>query len=115
MIQKAVQNDPDSAIARYNLGLVLLAQGYNNIEALREFREASYIDPTWVLPYLQQSFIHMKMQDYINAEQAAHTAIRLDSTHPTNKLSICPTDPNEAGNHNNHYLLSGASQYRPRA
>jgi tetratricopeptide (TPR) repeat protein len=65
----------------------LLEQGYN-AEALREFREVSYIDPKWVLPYLQQGFIYIQMQDYVNAEQAARTAIRIDFTQQPSHLIL---------------------------
>lgn len=76
--KNAVQNDPDNAIVRYNLGLILMQQGFN-VDAIREFRQASYIDPSWALPCLEQGFAYLQMRDYMNAEQSARFTIRLDS------------------------------------
>jgi Tfp pilus assembly protein PilF len=75
--QRAVQSDPDSAVVHYNLGLILMKQ-QSNAEAIREFKEASYIDPTWVLPYIQKAFLYIQLQDYIDAESVSKEAIRLD-------------------------------------
>lgn len=86
LLQKAMQKNPDHAVLRYNLGLALSQQGYD-LEALREFREASYIEPTWEMPYVQQGYLFMKMQHYDDAEQMARTAIRIDPTqHPAHLI-----------------------------
>jgi tetratricopeptide (TPR) repeat protein len=77
--ESAAQNNPDQAVVQYNLGLILMNQNANT-DAMRAFKEASYIDPKWTLPYLQRGFIHLKMQNYIQAEQAARTAIQTDSS-----------------------------------
>ena|GEM_PF-1153335 len=75
--QKAVQSDPDRALIRYNFGLALASQDHN-LEAVRQFKEATYIEPKWSLPYIQQAFIYLKLQDYMNAGTAASVAAQLD-------------------------------------
>ncbi len=50
----------------------------DSLEAIREFREASFINPTWVLPYVQQGFLYNQLGDYVNAAKAASTAVSLD-------------------------------------
>ncbi|RPH62741.1 MAG: hypothetical protein EHM81_01600 [Chloroflexi bacterium] len=77
--QRAVQNDPDSALVKYNMGVVLMKQNYN-IDALREFKEASFINPTWALPYIQQGFLYTQAGDYVKSEDAARKAIKIDFT-----------------------------------
>ncbi len=76
-LQKATHSDADSAIVKYNFGIALMNQNYNT-EATREFKEASFIDPTWILPYIQLGYIYTQTGDYVNAEQAARKAITLD-------------------------------------
>lgn len=75
--EKAVQNAPDDAILRYNLGLTLVA-AERQTEALREFMQAGYIDAAWALPHVQRALVYLQLQDYPKAEQAAAEAIRLD-------------------------------------
>jgi tetratricopeptide (TPR) repeat protein len=75
--QEAAKRDPDSAIVQYNLGLVMMKDN-DSLEAIREFREASFINPTWVLPYVQQGFLYNQLGDYVNAAKAASTAVSLD-------------------------------------
>jgi tetratricopeptide (TPR) repeat protein len=75
--ERAVQADPDNAITHYNLGLLLIEE--NNLpEAIREFKEASYIDPSWALPYKQRAYVYLQMQDYPSAKEEASIAIRLE-------------------------------------
>jgi tetratricopeptide (TPR) repeat protein len=74
--KRAAQNAPNNAITHYNLGIVLMKQNVYG-EAIHEFREATIIDPGWVLPYLQQGFDYLQLQDYANAEKAATAAIKL--------------------------------------
>jgi len=76
--KEAAKYDPNNAAVHYNLGLILMKQNYN-MEAIGEFKEASNINPAWVLPYLQLGFNYVQIQDYVNAEKAANTAIKLDS------------------------------------
>ena len=85
--QKAVQEDPNNATLRYNLGMVLLRQG-RNAEAVNEFREAARIAPGWVLPYLQQGVIFIQRQDYGEAEQAARTVIGMDPSQQAAHLTL---------------------------
>lgn len=77
--ENAVRNDLDNAIVRYNLGLILTKQNIPT-QAVLELKQASYINPKWVLPYLEQGFNYLQMQDYTNAEKSARSAIKLDST-----------------------------------
>lgn len=86
-LQKAAASDPNNAIVRYNLGVLLMNQNYKT-EALREFKEASRINPTWDLPYIQQGFIFIEIGDDLNAEQIARTAIRLDSNQQSAHLIL---------------------------
>jgi tetratricopeptide (TPR) repeat protein len=74
--QRAVQSDPNIAIIRYNLGLMLLEQkDYSN--AIQALTEATRINPGWAPPYTQLSFAFLQELDFPAAEQAARTAIRL--------------------------------------
>ena len=85
--QEAARSEPDSAIVQYNLGLVMM-KGHDNLEAIREFREASFINPSWVLPYLQQGFLYNQLGDYVNAEKAARAAISLDASQQSAHLIL---------------------------
>jgi len=75
---KAAQSVPDNAIVHYNLGLLLTEQG-DYLQAIREFKEASYINPAWALPYLQMGFNYIKIQDFSNAEKSANMTVELKS------------------------------------
>jgi Flp pilus assembly protein TadD len=46
--------------------------------AIREFREASFIDPKAVSPLLQEAYLYQQMGDYSYAEQRARTALQMD-------------------------------------
>jgi Flp pilus assembly protein TadD len=85
--QKAAQNDPDSAVVKYNYGIVLM-NDKENTKALREFKEASFISPTWALPYIQQGYIYLQIGDFVNAERAARHAIKLDSAQQSAHLIL---------------------------
>lgn len=111
-LQKAMQKNPNSAIVRYNFGMALLQQGYN-IDALREFKEANYINPTWALPYLQQGFIYIKMQDYANAEQAARTTIQIDDTQQSAHLILAIALFNQHKNREALKYVESALQVTP--
>src|SRR5262249_10952083 len=50
-LNQAVQQDPDNALVRYNFGIILMQQN-DRARAIREFREASFIDPKAASPYL---------------------------------------------------------------
>lgn len=85
--EAAAQNDPDSAEVHYNLGLVLMKQ--NDFEkALREFKEASFINVNWALPYEQQGFIYLQTNDYVKAEEAARNALRLNANQKSPHLIL---------------------------
>jgi tetratricopeptide (TPR) repeat protein len=47
-------------------------------DALREFRQAGFIDPKAVAPLLQQAYLYQQEGDYANAEQRARSAIQLN-------------------------------------
>ena len=85
--QNAAQADPNIAIIRYNLGLILIEQK-DYVEAIRAFKEASRIDPDWALPYIQMSFVYLKTGDYAQAEQASRSAIHLDPAQQSAHLSL---------------------------
>ena len=46
--------------------------------AIREFREASFIDPKAASPPLQAAYLSQQMGDYAGAEQRARSALQLD-------------------------------------
>ena len=74
--QRAAQANPDNTITHYNLGLLFIQED-DLPNAIREFKEASYIDPTWGLPYKQRAYIYLQMRDYPSAEKEAGITIRL--------------------------------------
>jgi tetratricopeptide (TPR) repeat protein len=74
---QAVGQDPNNAITRYNLG-VLLVQLQDPSGAIREFREAGFIDPKAASPALQEAYLYQQMGDYINGEERARSALQLD-------------------------------------
>jgi Flp pilus assembly protein TadD len=75
-LQQAVQYNPDNSIPRYNLGITLMQQ--DSSAALREFREASFIDPGDSPALLQQAYLYLQAGNYIEAEQSARLAQQLD-------------------------------------
>lgn len=75
--KRAAQFDPNNATVHYNLGLILRKQN-NHVDSIHELRESTYIKPNWALPYLQLSSSYIQTRDYLNAEKAASTAIKLD-------------------------------------
>ena len=77
--EKAVHYAPDDPLLRYNLGLALVATDREK-EALREFMQASYIDPAWALPQVQRAYLYLQLQDYAKAGDAAGEAVRLDAS-----------------------------------
>jgi tetratricopeptide (TPR) repeat protein len=76
-LQRATEQDPDNAIARYNLGITLM-QLDDSADALREFRQAGFIDRRAAAPLLQQAFLYQQEGDYAAAEQRARSAIQLN-------------------------------------
>jgi tetratricopeptide (TPR) repeat protein len=46
--------------------------------AIREFREAGFIDPKTASPPLQVAYLYQQMGDYINGEERARSALQLD-------------------------------------
>ena len=56
--------------------------------AIREFRQAGFIDPKAASPHLQQAVLYIQMGDYINAEQRARTAIQLVPSQPSAHLLL---------------------------
>ncbi len=101
--QRAVQQDPNRALMRYNLG-VLLADRSLYTEAIREFKEANYIEPKWVLPYIQRGAIYIKMRDHRSAEEEARTAIGLDPQQQAAHLMLAIAQYNQ--NHEQEALKS---------
>jgi tetratricopeptide (TPR) repeat protein len=85
--QKAAQAEPNEAIIRYNLGLMLLEQN-DHLGAMRAFKEATRIDPNWALPYIHLSFVELQTEEYARAEQAADVATQLDPTQQSAQLSL---------------------------
>jgi tetratricopeptide (TPR) repeat protein len=72
-----VEQDPNNPVALYNLGIALM-QLQDPAGAIREFREAGFIDPKASLPVLQQAYLYQQEGDYADAEQRASTAIQLN-------------------------------------
>jgi tetratricopeptide (TPR) repeat protein len=85
--QEAVEADPNSAIVKYNLGLMLIElEDYRG--AIRALKEATRINPNWALPYLHMSFAYMKSGDHAEAERTARIATRLDPTQQSAYLGL---------------------------
>ncbi len=76
-LQQAVGQDPDNAMTHYNLG-ILLMQFQDPSGAIREFREAGFIDPKAASPPLQEAYLYYQMGDYTETEQRARLALQLD-------------------------------------
>jgi Flp pilus assembly protein TadD len=112
LLQNAVKKNPDSAIVRYNFGVVLLNLNHE-AEALREFKEASYIEASWAAPYIQQGFIHIHMQDYVNAEREARTAIKLDPTQESAHLIMAIALYNQGKNQDALRFVDSALKISP--
>ena len=85
--QSAAAYDPNSAVVLYNLGILLSKQN-DSRGAIRAFREASIIDPTWILPHLQLCSLHTQNGDYMRAEQAAREAIQVDASQGSAHLTL---------------------------
>lgn len=85
--QNAIHSNPDHPMVQYNLGLLLMEQHIND-KAIYAFKEASYIEPNWALPYLQMSSIYLQMQDYVRAEQAAKNSVQRDRTQESAHLLL---------------------------
>ncbi len=111
--QEAARRDPDSAIVQYNLGLVMMKDS-DNLEALREFREASFINPTWALPYLQQGFLYNQLGDYVNAEKAARAAINLDPSQGSAHLILAIALHNQGLDQDARKAVEEALQITPK-
>jgi Flp pilus assembly protein TadD len=52
----------------------------NPFGAIREFREAGFIDPQAASTPLQEAFLYQQMGNYAKAEQKARIALQLDSS-----------------------------------
>ena len=78
-LQQAIEQDPNNAITHYNLGIILM-QIQNPFGAIREFREAGFIDPQAASTPLQEAFLYQQMGNYAKAEQKARIALQLDSS-----------------------------------
>jgi len=76
-LRRAVDQAPDNPVTPYNLGITLM-QLKDPSGALREFREAGFIDPKAVPPLVQQAYLYQQEGEYANAEQRARTAIQLN-------------------------------------
>jgi superkiller protein 3 len=76
-LNRAMEQNPDNPIARYNLGITLM-QLNDPAGAIREFREAGFMDPGAASPLLQQAYLYNQVGDYTNAEQRARIALKLN-------------------------------------
>lgn len=76
-LQRAIEQNPDNPIPRYNLGITLM-QMHDPSGAIREFREAGFIDPGNSLALLQQAYLYNQVGDYANAEQRARSVVQLN-------------------------------------
>jgi tetratricopeptide (TPR) repeat protein len=85
--EAAVLADPDSAITRYNLG-VLLLENQRCAEAAQAFNRASQIEPDWAWPHLQRSLALLCLSDYPGAEAAALKALQRDPQIALGRLSL---------------------------
>lgn len=74
--QQSAAAAPDVAIPHYNLGMMLWQQG-DRTGAIRALREATYIEPTWALPYVHLAFMYLVQEDYVAAEEQAQAGILL--------------------------------------
>lgn len=108
----AVQNDPNNAWVRYNMGIVYLEQG-DTQASLREFKEASYIDPDWVYPFIQQGFVYIKLHDYENAKRAAQQAIQIDDSQQSAFLILSIAFFNQGENQDALRMIERAIQIAP--
>lgn len=108
----AVTYDPNNSIVRYNLGLVLLEQN-NHSGALREFKEAGYINSSWALPYIQQGIIYLQWQDFTNAERVSRSAIQIDPLQESAHLILAISLYNQGENQNALKSVENALQINP--
>ena len=76
-LYRAVEQNPDTPITRYNLGMTLMRLN-DSAGAIREFREAGFIDPGSASLLLQQANLYNQVGDFANAEQRARTALELN-------------------------------------
>jgi tetratricopeptide (TPR) repeat protein len=85
--QEAAAADPNVAIIKYNLGLMLIElEDYQG--AIRALKEATRINPNGALPYLHLSFVYVKSGDCAEAEHTARIATRLDPTQQSAYLGL---------------------------
>jgi Flp pilus assembly protein TadD len=76
-LYRAMQQNPDTPITRYNLGMTLMRLN-DTAGAIREFREADFIDHGSSSLLLQQANLYNQVGDFANAEQRAQTALELN-------------------------------------
>lgn len=85
--QRSVQVDPNIAINRYNLG-IMLTEKNDYLGAIHAFKETTRIDPSWSLPHVHLSSAYLQIENYTKAEQSARIAIQLDPTQQSAYLSL---------------------------
>src|SRR5262245_37520084 len=81
--RKAIEVDPYSAIAYYNLGLLLAPEATRASEAETAFRQAIELEPNNA-PYLYRLalLLHEKLDRFAEAERAYYRAIELAPDDP---------------------------------
>ena len=78
--QSAVRCDPNSAMARGNLGSALLYFSHDVESALEQLRAASSLNPGLTLAHLNLGKAFAAKQDFSAAENELHSALALDPT-----------------------------------
>lgn len=83
----AANENPNNAVAYYNLGVILMMQDLD-LAAMNALKESGYIDPHWALPHVHLAFLHLRVQNPMDAEREARIALTLDDTQTTAYLVL---------------------------
>lgn len=76
--RRAIEIQPDLAVAHSNLGTVLMASGRAS-EAIAAFRAAAGLTPTSIEPKLNLGIALLKIEQFADAEQSLREALTIDS------------------------------------
>lgn len=75
--RRAIEIQPDLAVAHSNLGAVLMATGRED-DAIKSFRAAVDIDPVAVEPHQNLGVAWLKISEFEQAEQSLRQALEID-------------------------------------